>query len=645
MAHTIKLLQGSLTLDLSDGTHTSYHAHAVSISQDPPDMLIHSPDNGDNQVLRAIDGDRLAQVSMSIFGTDDDDVLNKTADLRRWMREGYRHEISKDSTKVQLELKRDSSTNSSYHTIRGGWLSDDSSHMTPEQIANTTTYSRAMTLNIMLTPYGELSSTITLRNDLANSPHFIQNKTSASVADGWAATASAGDVMDTTNYLIGGQSQKCVATSNQHGVRSATVTNTSDTSCVAFGWVIVSSGQLIVTLRDTTGAANLDTQTITTAGVGSDMSMTGPDGNTWYRAVVSSSSFTSGNDVRLEFEADGGASTFNVDAAYLQLGTDTAPNGWASAKHIENRNDPDSSNEDEICYIDVALLPGDAPALARYKISMTTSAADAEGILAFRGRDTSVLIANQEFWLEGEDNTSTVANSGTWSTVVDAARSAGNYERLTEGAGTSGGSLVFKFTGATARQFYHTPRHVYIIAKTDAATVTNVNAKIEMRFGGNIVLFTGETISFQDTTDWQIVDLGALNFAAVLPATVTAAANPLNINLYITVDGAANTELYDIDAAWLPFIEESLTVSTDTTLNTSNDFWLDGFQEAVISDGLNERNQQGSIWQLEPGRICNRFMLQLYEITSPDLNEHKLGNISDVTIEVQPRTRYLMGTK
>jgi len=643
MADTIGFMQNGITTNIND--LTTYKITNITLGSPNDDLLWHTPDSGQNTLVRVEPGDRQSVLNMTVLGDDKDAIQNNISVLRQLMIDAARAEYNGDVADVDLSVQISGTTNTTVHRIKYGRIDDSFSHFRPE--AQDRRIALDVQITLILEPFGELSSTITVRNDLANSPHFIQNETSATIADGWTKQGGGTTSMDTTNYLVGGQSQISTSAGGNQGARSDTVANTSDTSAVAYAWVWVQSGTVRVYLRDVDGAADLDTADIdsTDSGTVSDMTRTDTQGNTWYRVPVSASGFTSGNDVRLQVYSLSGAATFNIDACYLQLGTTTAPNAWMSSKHIENRNDPDSSNEDEICYIDICLLPGDAPALARYKIDVTNAAATSEGVLAFRGRDSSVLIADQLIWVEAEDNTSQTANSGSWAGVVDAARSGGNYERLTEGAGTTGGDLVFKYTGASARQFYHTPRRVYLIAKTDAATPANVNAQMEVRLGGNITLISGDVVSFQSTNDWQIVDLGSLNFAKVLPASVPDTANPQNINLYINLDGAANTELYEVDCIWLPFVDEGMSVNSDSNIITNTDFWLDGIQEAYINDGMSHRNTLGSIWQLEPGEICNRFMMQIYEISSPDFNEHKLGTTSDVTIEIQPRTRHLMGTQ
>jgi hypothetical protein len=300
MAWTVNLIQGSSTLDLNDGTNFKTLISGMAISQDKPDVLKHMPDSGEGRFVRYEDGDRLASIPLRVMdgGNDSQDtLLNNIAELERWTKEAFRYEIDDNTNKVQLKIQRDGATNATVHTLKGGWKDDSAAHYSPD---NVTRYdARPVMLYCMLTPYGEIETAITLQNDLASSPHFVEDSDADGLADGWneQTGASVTPSINTTSYLMGGQSQQVACTAQNAGLYSDTVVNSGD-DAVGYAWLRVTVGESVwCRLYDVDGASVIQGFVLdsTDSNSVSDRTIKDNAGNTWYRVSMSGSVLTTGN--------------------------------------------------------------------------------------------------------------------------------------------------------------------------------------------------------------------------------------------------------------------------------------------------------------------------------------------------------------
>lgn len=331
MAWTIELVQGSTSLDLNDETNYKCQVDDINIGQPPARQLWHVPDYGERQLVRVEDDDRTASLGIWVKGSAADDPENNILTLRRWCKEAIRYELTKDNDPVYLKIQRDGSTNATLNQIKYAEVDDSSSHYSQDKIARTDAPNTRLLL--ILTPAGEAESAITLRNDLASSPHFVEG---SGLADGWTAyEAATVESLDTISYLIGGKSQKIDGSyaDQTEGIYSDNIPCSQFQNVVAYAWIAFGSqcDDITVIISDNTGSiASKKIATGDSGGV-SDKSHVDKSGRTWYRVSLSGTTAATATTVFLAIyraAADGTqTSTFYVDGCYVQLENNPVLNG------------------------------------------------------------------------------------------------------------------------------------------------------------------------------------------------------------------------------------------------------------------------------------------------------------------------------
>lgn len=653
MAHTYKLVEAntSAEIDLAYNASTNpywlVNTGSPSLGS-PVTPKFHRPDSAPPELVRLISDIRPMTFSMVVRGEDDDpdELLNNIAMLSRWVdgpdQQAARYHLTGDVNRIELHIKLDGATNTTKIPVVYGNVSAFDSLFTEYGAANTAAF-RA-TVQLYLAPFGE-GDAITLRNDLPSSPHFIEDSNSDGVADGWTAiNAPTSTALITSQWLIGGKSQQ-ITTNNStgQGIQSSTVTVTSGTACVGYIWIRGASTSDPITISLLDGSNVVMDSEVFTASNPANYDKTAVDsaGNTWYRYSLSGTNTNANVKMSIIRAAANAsiASTFRVDAAYLQTGTSTIPDAWCSASAIYNRNDPVTANPERINYIDMWGVPGDVPGILTTTVATTISAGTKDTIVIAKYTDGKVNVVDLAHWIEGE--------TGTWeylggsdSTPSDASRSNGEYSRFTANSTPNVG--YYNMFAASGDQgyldLYSVPHRIFLIARSSSANTTFSwsDSNSPLVAGG------GSAVGISAANTWEILDIGYQ-----LPISKTiyenfpesgAAVDPITIEV---TPGAASATV-DIDAIlFLPANEDGLIfVRKGTASSAPSDFVIVGSANEVITSGVS-LGLQGGLSTIPPGNKMTRLMFAILNASS---QVYTLGDSFDVSLTITPRTRHLLGT-
>ncbi len=629
MADTITFVQGSATLDLDDGT--AYETKAIELTTPAPDALMHMPDYGENRVVRTEDKDRQAILRLRVPGASWDAVFNSISEIRRWLREAARAEVDDDTDPVYLQLKRgttgSTATNATNHRIRFGWIEGDSSVFTPwgekaEQAIE-------IFVNLHLTPFGDMATDSVLDNVLASSSHFVEDNDAAGWADGWNERG-AGTVtsIDTTAFLMGGKSQKVVANATE-GIYSDTVTNVADTEAAGYIWAYVVDGNWVLSLYDVIAPGNLDTATMTADGALADSGFTRVDaaGNTWYRYTVSEAAIPGNNNVRLEIEQGTvGEYTAYFDCAYLELGRTTVPDVWASTASLLNRNDPTEA-ENYINYIDIGLIPGDAPAQMLLTNTFQHAANDYYQIWCLE-QDGKYNAESIPYVINSDD---LILLSGTG--AYDATKGAGAYHdgdraQYIEDVGENGCRLAYTFSAGDTAILAGRIFKVIVGCMSDDAAGT-----IALDIGSGDGTVKSRTAGIAGASNYELKYVGLFRPSPLMDSAASSA----SLQLYLDIDGIANTKIFEVDVIFLMPVDRGAVVTKQWANNVATH--IDGPRNSVYSNfGLTD--YIGRPFDLLPGLIMNRLRVLNYDSSDDDYN---MADAFPITLTITPRTRHLMG--
>lgn len=651
MAESYSFVQGSLTLNIDD--KTTYTTTEILINTDRPDSLWHTPDFGERKLIRTEDSDRECLIEVAVEGTavtDEDEVENAVTVLERWMKEAQRHSLTGDNNPVYLKIQKDGATNAVQHLIKDGYVDDRASHFGGVRINNFAAPN--VRIFMILAPYGDAETVITMQNRLASSPHFVEWSSGTSdpaYADGWSAFGTPTNATKaTTTSLIGGAAQRITTdNSTSEGIRSDVVACSASQDVAAFAWLFITGDPVTVDLIDDIGAVSGATETlqVNDASSVSDKSATGSDGSTWYRMSVSGTTNVGASTIQLRiYRASGNAtqvSTFRVDGCYLGLGATETPDAWMSGRRIENRGDVDSSNEDEINYIDIWGVPGDANALVSHRLDFSSAQANDKILIAGQVIDGQLLAAQEIHWLEDDDFTYSITGGITNSQQNDATRTDGHYRRFENTSGVSeGGVFNYQPSGDASRRFFYNPKKVYALIRASSATTIDFEFEITIQSGATVLQHSGE-VSVPAINIWYFHELGIINLEGFVLLDPPDTSKPDDIRFTIDVDLNA-TGTFDLDGVlFLPVTDGHLIVQSYDTFN-GNDVHIRGKQKDVVneSSGYAYDSALGSLWTIPPGNIMTRRTFLVKATTGADAITTSVFN----TLIITPRTRHLLGT-
>jgi hypothetical protein len=619
MADSFILTDGTTSFELvyDAGTQDDYKLeYGTRVQLSEPAVLMHSPDDGESLPIRAVDRDREVYLTANLPGDDWDTILDNITKIKRLVdgadSQALRYWTQGDVNRVVLRIQKDGSTNYTDLPVKFGFVDDSGVYYTTIQ----TKVAWKPVIMLMVAPYGE-GAQITLRNDLASSPHFVEDSDGDGLADGWVSVNVPTTLTsNVSNYLVGGRSQQVVGDSLE-GIESDVVTATTP-SIAAYAWIRPYGGAVSFRIKDSTG--NVVTKVLTDGDTGSvsDKTTVSLNGTTWYR--VSYSGTLTGNNPQIQVLSNVNGGAFLVDACYLQTGTTTIPDAWCSTSSIENRNDPDAGNEDQISYFDVWNVPGDVNALGNWDIDVGTLAEIYHIYQVARPDAWQV-----QHWIESSDFSASTWSSGTGTTN-------NHYSRLPTGqnTGTIEEELDFEHL---AKQ----PLRIYAIARSSSTTPTvRVDIAAGAKGVAGEVLVGTEDVSATATNTWELRDLGLVNLTGAVDGSV-------NLTVRVEVEGNSG-QTTDIDAIILaPAGDESVVVRAvdrSGAAATSVDIEIDGtkrrIKESVV--GL-DTPFNGSLWYLR-NSVMNRFIFML---TAQD-TQIEVDATADIQLTVTPRARHLLGT-
>lgn len=647
MAESIILSDGTTNYEFvyNAASQADFKVHyGLKVEAGDPDALWHRPDNAPPQLIRLNNQTRTVFLTKDVYGNDWDDIMNTLAPIKRWVdgedQQAARYHTEGDVDKIYLRIQLDGMTNYTDATVIYGSVDDSGSYYKPTDILN----KRATGVVVMLVvePLGT-GAAITLRNDLASSPHFLEDSNADGLADGWSTTASApATSIVTANYLTGGKAQQLITNnSSAQGIISPTATCTTSDPVVGYVW-LKNPGQDPTSVQLLDGSNNQVTEKVLLAGDStavSDKSVIGAGGGTWYRVVVSddgSPARTAANAKLRIIRTSGNATqitNITMDNAYLYVGSTTAPDAWCSTSAIRNRYDPTSSNEERINYLDTWGIPGDSDAIVDIASTVNTAASNPYRIHYGRINDGTFLAANRLYWFD----TLTTAGvlNGSWSTPSDSSRSGGSYIRFTS-TGSGSGNFSVSFTNDTGlRTFLNWPTRIFAISRT-SNTGSGIGAS-SITGGSTIV---DSLLGYTLANAWEWIDLGMINPNDAPLAYANTGGTP---TMSFGVSTSTSSVTVDVDAIVLiPITEDGWLVGEGTSLTATDILYSLGSVGQLFFDNTASKNPfQGSLWTCKPGNIMNRYVFAISGVN----NAHALTNAWTNTLTIYPRTRHLLGTK
>lgn len=585
----------------------------MSLGSQAPEVLYHTPDNGSPIPVRATGKNKLIFLTVDVPTKSSwDDVLEIVNTLARLVdgphSQAFRAQTDKSAEKVRVAIRPDGATYTTYYEVLHGFM--DTSTAFTEPVAVLNTMGRNITIALTCVPFGK-GEPFALANRLPSSPHFIEDTNSDGLADGWTKTASATCTISTAKYLFNGKSQKIVSASADQGVYAVAVADS--TAACAYAWISVESGSAKLVLYDNTAGA------VVKSSADYDRTAIGVGGETWRRYVMVREAVTSGSTYHLRIYTSGGASTIYANTAYLDFTDEAVPPAFGSTKNLFNRYDP-SVDTDNINYLDVCDIPGDAPALVNVQLEPGTGDALKYYLGAFA--DGQYLVADTPHWRDTEGWTGT---SGTWTTGT------GTIDNHYHQCSTTTG--VLSLTSSFGRQYAHQTWRVLALAYT-----SDVDATIQLAITSSGVTLAESSIGkLNKATTWQWVDLGVINMQGVMSDDV---AGSLTQQISITQDASQTIRLDGL--LYLPTqlgfsITEAL--SFPAAPRTIDIFYDASRQKAYTLDQGLRINMLGSVPLLVSGTPTSRYVFAVADFT----DDVEITTDFAVTLTVTPRTSHLLG--
>lgn len=646
MAITYKLVEATtgeeVDLIYDQSVNQNYAMYTGSHSLDSPiSPKFHKPDNAPPELISLIADIRPLFFRTLIRGLDSsgvndpDHVLNNITTLARWIdgvdQQAARYHLEGDVNRIELHVAINGATNTTIFPVIYGNLNTFDSFF--NEFGEDNAISFGSTVQLFLSPYGE-GAAITLRNDLPSSPHMLQDSNADGLPDGWAEVNNPTTSLYTSRYVVGGQCMRVDTSASGQGVYIRT-TITASANIAAYVWcVVIGAAEVSVSLRSNNGANVIDSGTLTATdsnGI-SDKSYVN-DTFTWYRVPLSGAASAHTNaEIRLTCNT-AGAQLFFVDAAYLQEGTLTVPDAFASCSDIQNRYDPVTANPERINYVDVWGVLGDSDAAVDI---LFNGASTEDTLMVSKLTDAIFDAVDVAHWHESSSMILTLT-TGSQSAPSDANRSGGSYLRYTAAASPAVGQLeIYPAVGSSEYlKFWSLPHRVFLIARS-----SNVNTTFDWLSSVGIVTTKGATAGFNAANTWEIVDIGYTlpidravydNFGGSAVAALLIGITPGT--------GSATT---DIDGALiLTAVQDGFMLVTN--VNNFPDIRILGSLEMVVSDSAfaNAPGVAGGIWTISPGEKMTRYVFSMFDGTT---QVHDLTDTATVSFTIHPRTRHLLGT-
>lgn len=629
MAYVVTL-KGSYNVPLVYNANNQYAVKARyggTVTQGEPRPVWHASDEKEPDLVDLIEQNGTAAFGLIVDGSSIDDVLNAIAAIRVLIDEAAQASIHGDTDAVTLQLQRNGATNRTAARVVYGHVDDSAAHYTGVSSVNNFAY--GVVVYLTLAPSFDRANASTgvvqgetLKN-MCKQPAFLLEGSTAGLAAGWSTTGSPSVSFNTTYYLVGVQSQQINSTGSGQGIRSTVVANPTGDYVHGYIWVATGGGNLTITfaIKESSFATTVASVSIDTGAFsGYDRTTVGPDGKTWYRYSLSGTPATT-TSVGLEVTATE-AGVWVVDAAYLEVEPPSGiPDSWASYYKIENRYDFSTANPDRINHLDVALVPGDAP--AQVKIEMDNLSNSATGYVIGYLRPSSYAPSRLPYWRDS----SLFTKTGTW--AADGTGTSGNHYNETTGSG------ALYYTSALDYQMLRRQWRVFGLVYATATTATfqyRIYSGASAVSGVRLDAFVTASVPSGSTSKWVLLELATLSFPNLLDSSGSVT---LSEEVHVVAGGA--TCRFDA-LLYMPVDQAIVAEHFDTSAAAQDVYLVDG----RLRDTATTLNiyTSGRIDHVHPRR-ASRFVFAFYD--AADI-EYTLATTAELTTTITPRTRHMLGT-
>lgn len=586
-------------------------------------LVWHTNDREPPKLIDTINTNGFMTFGVMVKKTAADATANSIAKVQRVLNQAEEASILDAALPVYLKIQLDGATYATYRKAITGEL--NTTRLTPAEWINKGNYNAILSLT--LEPLGIDLDGFTLENWL-QTPGFEEDTNSDGLADNWTLVGTPTMAIDTTNYLIYNQSQKFTAVAASGERIYQNISTTSQTEAVLSMWTRVTAGSFRVLLYNVTSARDIvwaDIDSTDSGGV-SDKTQKDAAGNTWRRVTVSGT-FTAGDTLRCYVLSLGGTSVGYFDAAYCQLGTQTAPRGWISYRGYD---------ADVDVKLDTWDIQGDEDAIIEVvNTSFPTTTANRLYAGQYRdGRDAighKIAYGEYEWWSAITAQTS----SARWGAgTALSGYTFANYATYNDNDTEATPWIRYAFDNNI--NAYNTWRAAAIVRTEETTNFADID--ITMRLN---VTTTGPVIgraNFTAGQQWQLVVSNPFNVSdSKRPFKLTPWSD---IDIILEFDMSDHT--YGADAAvvdgviLLPASFGFVAAESSTHFSTPA---IDGITERVRSgeytDGIDLR---GGMWAVAPGKMSRIVMIwALDEVYDSSVK-------STLKTYVYPRTRHLLGT-
>ncbi len=591
----------------------------------------YQPDGSHEVITRLLAGENIFNFDLWLADVNDDadNVIRDIAEVFRWVgsedQHAARYWVHGDVNRVVLEIQKDGTSNKTIWPVLFGDIPNKGEFL--RWYAERGQLDR-IPLELHLSPFGEAEHTVTLENYIKN-PTFETESGTAGQAANWSITGGVPTLtLDTAVQFLGIQSQKIVLGASSDVVASDTITIDNGA-----GYIVahVSSGSARFRLRQTSGSpANIGSDAILTVDDGnsvSDMSWLGSDGKRWYRVPIGGS--TTGSVTARVQVLGATTGTVYLAAVYIKSGETSAPStGFISHRTFANRGDSDSTNPQNKNVFDIGLIRGDAsPSLDIQIVPTVTTGETPEMTL---GMMSSGVYNVQDYPYWYEIDSGDTAGAG-WSTVVDAGRAGGEFQRYT-GASSAANYIDFTVSGESTKKFAVQPRRIYALVRS---STTNCQIYAKAWIVGE-ALDIGAKRQIQAANTWELMDLGTINKQVL--EVPTGSYPGLTIEIYN--EGLVGGQTVDFDGLIVfPNVGQFIVMSPAGTINTANGISVLGAQQHVSRVG-GEDAFAGQLWSCRSGATLNRYV---FTHRNADTKEHDITKVYNVSALVTARTQYMIG--
>jgi hypothetical protein len=318
---------------------------------------------------------------------------------------------------------------------------------------------------------------------------------------------------------------------------------------------------------------------------------------------------------------------------YLQTGTTTAPPAFASSAALKNRYDPaatSAATRQQINYLDVWGVPGDAPALVKQTFAFSTSTVG-EGLMVGKVDIPSSLVSYGLY--QTVKDSADMTEGVSWTTTSSSAISIGSSYLSTPNPPSGVGTLV---VGDEVRYLKNFVGLVYLLCHK-----THDSGSIAVTASHGAETITIGTASPANINTWSFVEVGSIN--------ITGTSKDFNdLEIYMTASGSSGVVSID---ALLIFPTNEFLIANYINENTffGQFMTLDGIEEYVWGSfapiGYTQVHPLGTMWKLTPGPAITRYVYFRAGTQSTSLPEpYAIANTTAVTLTVTPRTSHLLGT-